>query len=114
MSTLTEDKSSSSGDSKLVDDSQQKTSDAKSVQQWWEEQGPEARKTWTFLAAAAACVFVTLLFELASRPAAIEEYGKVGQEFYPGFTDPTVAKSLSVKVIDKILSTSIPFLSRAI
>ena len=61
---------------------------------------PESRKTWMFAGAAAACLAVTGLVEVASRPAEIEEYGKVGQEFYPEFTDPTLASALTVSMID--------------
>lgn len=58
------------------------------------------RKTWFFVGTAAACLAVTGLFEVASRPAPIKEFGKVGQEFYPEFEDPTTATGLSVAVID--------------
>ncbi len=53
-----------------------------------------------FVVAAVGCLAVTGLFEAMNRPASIEEYGKMGQEFYPDFTDPTKATSLTVSVID--------------
>jgi hypothetical protein len=73
---------------------------AAGFQQRWQQLGSEARRTWLFVGGALACLAVTALFELASRPDEIREYGKVGQEFYPEFTDPTLATSLAVKVID--------------
>jgi Domain of unknown function (DUF4340) len=59
-----------------------------------------SRKTWLYVGGAAACLAVTGLFEVAGRPEAIKEYGKVGQAFYPAFEDPTQATSLTVAVID--------------
>ncbi len=35
-----------------------------------------------------------------NRPAPIKEFGKVGQEFYASFTDPTKATALEVSTID--------------
>ena len=65
-----------------------------------QEMSDEGRKTLIFAGSAVACLLITGAFELASRPETITEYGRVGEEFYPEFADPTVAKSLSVKVID--------------
>ncbi len=64
------------------------------------ESAKAAKRTWAFVIAAIGCLLITGLFEWYSRPAAIEEYGKVGQEFYPEFSDPTTATSLTVSVID--------------
>ena len=65
-----------------------------------EATGGDARRTGLFVGGAVACLAITALFEIASRPAEIQEYGKVGEEFYPDFADPTLATNLSVKVID--------------
>ncbi|MDA9778451.1 DUF4340 domain-containing protein [Rubripirellula sp.] len=60
----------------------------------------QTSRTMIFVVAAVGCLAVTGLFEAMNRPASIEEYGKMGQEFYPDFTDPTKATSLTVSVID--------------
>jgi len=60
-----------------------------------------AGRTTVFVAAAAACLGITAAFDYASRPAAIEEFGRIGEEFYPEFTDPTLASGLEVHVFDK-------------
>ena len=60
----------------------------------------QTRRTMTFAIVAVGCLAITGLFEALNRPASIEEYGKMGQEFYPEFTDPTVATSLTVSVVD--------------
>lgn len=57
-------------------------------------------RTIVFVVGAVFCLAVTGIIEWASRPAAIEEYGRVGQEFYPEFTDPTKATSLEVYAFD--------------
>ena len=61
----------------------------------------QSQRTMIFVVAAVGCLAVTGLFEAMNRPASIEEYGKMGQEFYPEFTDPTEATSLTVSVIDQ-------------
>lgn len=57
--------------------------------------------TWWYVGAAAIALAITGAIEMFSRPAAIEEYGKIGQQFYPSFVDPTLAKSLEVSVFDQ-------------
>ena len=57
-------------------------------------------RTMAFVGVAVGCLAITGLFDAMNRPAAIEEFGKMGQEFYPEFTDPTTATSLTVSVID--------------
>ena len=57
--------------------------------------------TWWYVGAAAIALGITGAIEMFSRPAAIEEYGKIGQQFYPSFVDPTLAKSLEVSVFDQ-------------
>lgn len=95
----TADHAQSDGD--LGDESKQ-TSDsaADSLKSRWETMGSESRKTVIYATVAVACLALTSIVEFASRPAAISEYGKVGEEFFPGFTDPTVASGLNVAVID--------------
>ncbi len=60
----------------------------------------DASRTLVFVAAAFVCLAITGIIEWSSRPAAIKEFGKVGEEFYPEFTDPTLASSLEVYVFD--------------
>ena len=60
-----------------------------------------ASRTMAFVGAAAVCVGITAAVEFASRPAAIEEFGRIGEEFYPEFTDPTLATGLEVYAFDK-------------
>jgi len=62
--------------------------------------GTHTRRTIIFVVVAAACVALTTLVEFSSRPPAIQEFGRVGEEFYPEFTDPTLASSLEVYVFD--------------
>ena len=57
-------------------------------------------RTMAFVGVAVGCLAITGLFDAMNRPAAIQEFGKMGQEFYPEFTDPTTATSLTVSVID--------------
>lgn len=57
-------------------------------------------RTFTFVGVAAACLIITGVVEWVSRPEPIEDFGRVGQEFYPDFTDPTLAKSLEVDAFD--------------
>jgi hypothetical protein len=57
-------------------------------------------RTILFAIGAIACLAITGAIEYGSRPAPIKEFGKVGQEFYPDFTDPTLATSLEVYAFD--------------
>ncbi len=59
----------------------------------------ERKRTVTFFLVAVSCVAITALAAFVRRPAAIEEYGKMGQEFYAAF-DPTTATSLEVFAYD--------------
>jgi len=61
---------------------------------------PDLRRTRTFVVGAVVCLAITGIIEWSSRPAAIKEFGKVGQEFYADFADPTLATSLGVYVFD--------------
>ncbi|MEM1070403.1 MAG: DUF4340 domain-containing protein, partial [Planctomycetota bacterium] len=63
-------------------------------------QSDDNKRTIIFVGVAVACLAITGILDWANRPARIKEYGKLGKEFYPDFTDPTVATSLSVKVIN--------------
>lgn len=62
-----------------------------------------------FVAGAVACLAITGIIEWSSRPAAIEEFGRVGEEFYPEFTDPTAASSLEVYAFDSESVTPLDF-----
>ena len=57
-------------------------------------------QTFVYVGVAIGCLALTAAAEFISRPAPIEEYGKVGQQFYPDFTDPTLATGLEVFVFD--------------
>ncbi|MGB0596943.1 MAG: hypothetical protein ACPGLY_09645 [Rubripirellula sp.] len=57
-------------------------------------------RTIMFVGVAVACSAITFILGWANSPKEIQEFGKVGEEFYPKFTDPTVATALAVKVID--------------
>ncbi|MCH2203111.1 MAG: DUF4340 domain-containing protein [Fuerstiella sp.] len=57
-------------------------------------------RTLLFVIAAVACLAITAVFELAGRPAPIEEFGRIGEQFYPEFEDPTLASALEVFAFD--------------
>lgn len=61
---------------------------------------PDLFRTMLFVAGAVTCLAITALIEFSSRPAEIQDFGKVGEEFYADFTDPTRATSLEVYVFD--------------
>ena len=50
--------------------------------------------TGIYLGGALACLAITAGIFWMNKPAAIAEYGKVGQKFFADFTDPTLALSL--------------------
>ena len=50
--------------------------------------GSGSGRTMAFIIAAVGCLAVTGILHWMSRPQQIEEYGKVGQQFYPDFVDP--------------------------
>ncbi len=56
--------------------------------------------TATYLGGALACLAITAGIARMNKPAAIAEYGKVGQKFFADFTDPTLASSLEVFTFD--------------
>lgn len=57
-------------------------------------------RTFGYVGTAVACLAVTGFAELFTRPPKIQEFGKVGEEFYSEFTDPTLASELEVYVFD--------------
>lgn len=71
-----------------------------SISKIFSTESPDSRRTITFAAIAGICLVVTGIVEWSRQPAEIEEFGKVGEEFYPDFTDPTRATSLEVYAID--------------
>ncbi|GAA5508651.1 hypothetical protein [Novipirellula caenicola] len=102
MSTITHSQSTPNDNGKLgghAGDSIRTASE--SVSKRWSTLGSESRRTVLYAVAGLACLAVTAVVEWASRPAEIREYGKVGQPFFPDFTDPTRAMALNVAVIDK-------------
>ena len=56
--------------------------------------------TGIYIAGAALCLGITAGFAWLNQPAAIAEYGKVGQKFFAEFVDPTLATSLEVSTFD--------------
>ena len=56
--------------------------------------------TVAYLGGALACLAITAGIIWMNKPAAIAEYGKVGQGFFTDFTDPTLASSLEVFTFD--------------
>ena len=100
MSTITQDHSKPRGKS-LADQSKDKISEtSQAVSGKWRSLGIETRRTICYAATALLFIAGTAAVEFASRPAAIKEYGKVGMEFFPSFTDPTGATALSVFTVD--------------
>jgi hypothetical protein len=65
--------------------------------------GPN-RAGWTttslYIAGAVLCLGVTSGFAWLNRPAEIAEFGKVGQQFFAEFVDPTLATSLELSTFD--------------
>ncbi|WP_372718366.1 hypothetical protein [Novipirellula sp.] len=102
MSTITHNQSTPNDNGKLgghAGDSIRTASE--SVSKRWSTLGSETRRTVLYAVAGLACLAITAVVEWASRPAEIREYGKLGQPFFPDFTDPTRAMALNVAVIDK-------------
>lgn len=56
--------------------------------------------TLRYVGVAVSCLVVTAAANWMSGPAKIQDFGKVGQVFYPDFTDPTLASGLDVFVFD--------------
>ncbi|MGM0486239.1 MAG: hypothetical protein ACQESR_05690 [Planctomycetota bacterium] len=71
-----------------------------SISKFFSDKSPDSRRTLTFVAVAGVCLVITGIIEWSSRPANIEEFGRLGEKFYPEFTDPTRATSLEVYAID--------------
>lgn len=59
----------------------------------------DIKKTGIFGAVAATCLVITGIVHFAGGPAKIEEYGKVGLEFYPDFDDATKVTALDVYAV---------------
>ncbi|EMI22119.1 hypothetical protein RMSM_00944 [Rhodopirellula maiorica SM1] len=102
MSTITHNQSTPNGNGKLGDHAGDSIRTAsESVSERWSKLGSETRRTVLYAVAGLACLTITAGVEWASRPAEIQEFGKVGEPFFPDFTDPTRATALNVAVIDK-------------
>tara|TARA_R110002073_G_scaffold154287_6_gene309364 strand:- start:13126 stop:15006 length:1881 start_codon:yes stop_codon:yes gene_type:complete len=102
MSTITHNQSTPNDSGQLGDRTGNSIRSAsESVGKCWSTLGNETRRTVVYAFAGLACLAVTAVVEWTSRPAEIQEYGKVGQPFFPDFTDPTRATALNVAVIDK-------------
>ena len=60
----------------------------------------ESVRTLTFVGVAVASIAVAWIVHASSQPAEPEDFGKVGAEFYPDFSDPTAARSLEIADYD--------------
>lgn len=60
----------------------------------------EWKHTYGYIGGALACLAITGGLNFANRSAPIKEYGRVGEEFYAEFVDPTLAASLEVNAFD--------------
>ena len=58
-------------------------------------------RTFGYVGVAVACLLATGAAEFSTRTPKIQEFGKVGEQFYADFTDPTLATGLEVFVFDK-------------
>lgn len=97
MSTVVKEQSKESTSHSASDAASETVDKAKSR---WLGLHRETRRTAAYVIAAGMCLIATLGIDYAFRPAAIKEYGKVGEEFYPEFRDPTMASGLIVTTID--------------
>ncbi|QDU79539.1 hypothetical protein Pla110_12500 [Polystyrenella longa] len=61
----------------------------------------ESKRTAIYVGLAAAALLIALWAEAAIRPAELQEFAKVGTEFYPEFKDPTEAASLYLYTYDE-------------
>ncbi|QEF97541.1 Peptidyl-prolyl cis-trans isomerase Mip precursor [Stieleria maiorica] len=101
MSTVTQNHTQPGSDSRSGGQAKETIdATAQTVKRHWLAMGSETRRTVLYAGVALLCLLATGAIELATRPAVIAEYGKVGQEFYPEFRDPTLASALNVAVID--------------
>ena len=60
----------------------------------------EWKTTYWYLGGALAALAITAVVEWGNRPAPIEEFGRIGEEFYADFVDPTLATALEVYAFD--------------
>ncbi|QDV43732.1 putative FKBP-type peptidyl-prolyl cis-trans isomerase FkpA precursor [Stieleria neptunia] len=101
MSTVTQDQTQPNADSRSGGQTKETIeATTAAVKNRWLGLADETRRTVLYAAAAILCLLITGMIELATRPAVIAEYGKVGKEFFPEFRDPTLASALNVAVID--------------
>ncbi|MDV6029414.1 MAG: DUF4340 domain-containing protein [Phycisphaera sp. RhM] len=101
MSTVTQDQTQPNADSRPGGQTKETIeATTAAVKSRWLGLAEETRRTVLYAAAAILCLLITGVIELATRPAVIAEYGKVGKEFFPEFRDPTLASALNVAVID--------------
>jgi hypothetical protein len=61
----------------------------------------EFKRTLVYLAVSATSVALGLYTYSSNKPREIEDYGRVGEEFYPQFNNPNDATSLEVTVFDE-------------
>ncbi|MEQ8855532.1 DUF4340 domain-containing protein [Gimesia sp.] len=65
----------------------------------------ETTRTLTFVGIAVVALIAAFVTDRASQPVELTGYEKVGEEFYPDFTDPTQARALRVVSYDEDSAT---------
>src|SRR5688572_16115641 len=56
----------------------------------------DAKRTLTFAAVAAISVLLAVIVNFAGQPKPIEGFERLGEQFFPDFSDPTAATSLKL------------------
>lgn len=92
MSTVLEPKSNESKPAAIPESKKESKAASPSSREW--------KTTYRYLGGAFLFLAVTGGLEWANRPAPIKEFGRVGEEFYEDFVDPTLATSLEVFTFD--------------
>ena len=65
----------------------------------------ENKRTITFVVAAAVSLSLATVAHIASQPAKLSEFERVGTEFYPDFRDPNQAAALKVVDYDEDIAS---------
>jgi hypothetical protein len=65
-----------------------------------EDTDQELKRTTIFAAVAVVCLLITGTVHWVGSPGEIEEFGRVGETFYPKFIDPTEATALEVFTVN--------------
>jgi hypothetical protein len=97
MSTITDSKRNSEVNTSGI---QSKAAPETSVEGREPTTNREWKQTYWYIGGALLFLAITGGLEWANRPAPIKEFGRVGEEFYTDFVDPTLATSLEVFAFD--------------